>query len=372
MTETKIFTLRDDVGPVPARVVILAGGQGTRFWPISRLDRPKQFLSISSSGESLIQATVRRVEPLCTKHKVLVVCNTLQTKLVMEHVPGATTISEPIAKNTAASIGLAALKLRRESADVAMIVLPSDHAVIDEHKLIATLQRAATLALREDVLVTVGIQPTSPHTGYGYIKRGAVLGEGSYRVSRFYEKPSLERARRYFEGGGFYWNSGMFVWRPSVYLKAVEQYMPELYAALTKIDQDCSDFDNRTNVEAVVLDAFSSLEAISVDFGVLEHARNCCVVEADQIGWSDVGSWDAWANHFKADSQGNMLYGEALLIDSSNCVVHSENKLTAVLGGEDLIIINSPDALLICPRSRVQEVRKVVDQLKAKGRGDLI
>jgi mannose-1-phosphate guanylyltransferase len=349
-------------------VVVLAGGQGTRFWPISRMARPKQFLSISASGESLIQATARRVQTLIGEGKPLIVTNRLHREMILEHVPNADLICEPMGRNTAASIGLAALKLAEKDPDTIMVVLPADHFVSDEEGLVTALQDAVTLATTNDYLVTLGIPPANANTAYGYIKRGKVLSAGRYLVQRFFEKPSFERATKYVEEGDFYWNSGMFVWRARTLLAALKEQMPELYSALLTVTYALG----KPNEAEVMEPIFRRLESVSIDFGVLEHARNCAVVEAGEIGWNDVGSWDAWADRFKTDSDGNLLHGDALAIESKGCVVYSKNRSIAVLGCEDLIIIDSKDAMLVCPRARVQDVRKVVEELKARGRTDLI
>lgn len=348
--------------------VILAGGQGSRFWPVSRQRRPKQFLSISASGESLFQATARRIEPMCGKDRLLVVTNVMHRPLIEQHVPYSRLIAEPLARNTAASIGLAAAYLERTAPDAVMVVLPADHAVSDEAAQRKVLQDAVALATQKPVLVTVGIKPSFPNTAYGYIKRGPKLGDLGYKVGRFFEKPNEERAKKYFESGDFYWNSGMFVWRVEVIMHAIAEFMPDLYAALNAVQPA---FDTPKQ-EAVISEAFAALESVSIDFGVLEHARNCAVIPAPDFGWNDVGSWDAWAGHFAHDADGNLVHGQALLIDSKDCVVQGNGKLVAVLGAKDLIVIDAGDATLVCPRDRVQDVRKIVDELKNKGRTDLI
>lgn len=352
----------------PIRVVILAGGQGTRFWPISRTRKPKQFLSISPSGESLIQMTARRIQPLLNGSALFIVTNSLHQELTKEHVPKAEVLAEPIGRNTAASIGLAAIYARRSGQDPVLVILPADHAVKSEENLVKTLRSAVEIAANKDVLVTIGVKPTLAHTGYGYIKRGTQIDQGAYKVARFYEKPNLERAKKYIESDAFYWNSGMFAWRASVVLNAMEKYMPELYEGLLRIEASLDTNQVRSVCESV----FENLESISIDFGVLEHATNCVVVESLPFGWNDVGSWDAWAEHFALDHDGNLLHGDALAIDAKDCVVHSENRLIAVLGAQDLIIIDGGDALLVCPRERVQDVRQIVEYLKSKGRDNLI
>ena len=347
--------------------VILAGGQGTRFWPISRMQKPKQFLSISSTGESLIQATARRIEGLVGKEHVWVVTNELHSKLVHEHVPNARILSEPQGRNTAASIGLAAIYLEKESPESIMLILPADHAVSDEKQLMEILKNASTIAAKQNLLVTIGVFPESPHTGYGYIKRGPKLANDAFAVARFFEKPSLERAMKYIESGDFYWNSGMFVWKPGVFLEAVRNYLPSLADGLDQIKAAIG-----TKEESQVLEkVFPTLESISVDFGILEHARNCAVVTGQNFGWNDVGSWDAWAENFAKEVNGNLLHGDVVVIDSQNCVVHSEKRLTAVVGADNLVVIDSGDALLVCPREHVQDVRKVVEELKRRGRNEL-
>ncbi|NMC62596.1 MAG: NTP transferase domain-containing protein [SAR324 cluster bacterium] len=350
------------------KAVILAGGQGTRFWPISRMKKPKQFLSLTRSGNSLIGETVRRIEPLCGSENIWVATGDDQTALVKEHVPSAHVISEPCARNTAASLGLAAAYIDKVDPNAVLVCLPSDHAVKDEIALRKVLQDAAELANSQDLLVTIGIRPTHAHTGYGYILRGAPLVSGGFTVRRFYEKPNQERANEYYESGNYFWNSGMFVWKARVLLQEIEEYMPAMYSALMAIQ----DAIGTPEEQEVLKEQFVSMEAISIDFGVLEHARNCAVIPADSFGWNDVGSWDAWAEYFNTDSKNNLVEGDALVLDSRDCIVKSAQRFIAVLGLDDVVVIDSGDALLICPRDRVQDVRKVVQHLKENGRNELI
>lgn len=350
------------------KMTILAGGQGSRFWPVSRMQRPKQFLSVSSDGESLIQSTSRRVVPLVSEENIWIVTNVVHEPMIKEHVPYAKIISEPIGRNTAAAIGLAALHAAYEDPETVLLCLPADHAVSDEEKLRQTLTDVVTLAKEKDLLVTVGIPPTRPDTGYGYIQRGDEIGKNAYRVNRFFEKPSLSRAEKYIEQGGFYWNSGMFGWRASVVLAAIEEFLPALYALL----EELRPYIGTDQEEQQTAEVYEKMESISIDFGIMEHARNTAMVEARPYGWNDVGSWDAWAEHFDTDGDGNLLHGDTLAIDSKNCVVSSKDKLIALVGARDLIVIDSGDALLVCPRESVQDVRKVVKVLKEKGRKDLV
>jgi mannose-1-phosphate guanylyltransferase len=355
-------------------VVILAGGSGTRFWPVSRQAKPKQFLALGATQESLIQSTARRIEPLlCKKSEksLMVVTNKDLISQVRAHVPSAHVLSEPLARNTAASIGLAAIEVVRENPDGIMVILPADHSVSDESVLRGNLERAIEVAKTQQALVTVGIKPESPNTGYGYIQRGPARGEKSYEVTRFFEKPNLERAIDYCASGDFYWNSGMFVWKASVILEAFKEHMPKLMIGLEKINSAFGhvDFDD------VSSEVFRSLDSVSIDFGVLEHAHNCMVVEALPFGWNDVGSWDAWAQHFEADSQGNVASGDVIQVQSKNCISYvagGDKKVIALLGVEDLVVIDTKDALLLCNRNKVQEVKLIVDNLKKLGRTDLL
>jgi mannose-1-phosphate guanylyltransferase len=254
-----------------------------------------------------------------------------------------------------------------------MVVLPADHAVKDEEALRRALSEGVEQARASDSLVTIGIPPTSPHTGYGYIKRGQRIGGRTFQVERFFEKPSLERAKKYLESGDYWWNSGMFVWRASVILEAFKAYLPSMYEGLQAIaallESHKGDSDK---VQAEIASIFSGFESISIDFGVLEHARNCVIIEAEPFGWNDVGSWDQWADNFQSDSQGNLVKGDAIAIDSTGCVVKSEKRLIAAVGLKDVVIIDSGDALLVVSREHVQDVRKVVDELKKLGRTELV
>ncbi len=353
-------------------VAVLAGGQGSRFWPMSRSVRPKQFLSIKESGESLIQSTVRRVEGIVSPENVWVISNPGLVSLITEHVPRARIVCEPVARNTAPCVGLAAVHalVHSRGTDPVMVVLPADHAVKDEERLRAALKEAIEHARRARVLVTIGIPPTHPHTGYGYIKRAGLVDGRTYKVQRFFEKPNMERATKYVEDGSFSWNSGMFVWRASVILDAFKAHLPAMYDGLMEI-KGLIEAGITTAGQEQMHRLFSGFEAISIDFGVLEHARNCLVVAAEEFGWNDVGSWDQWAESFKTDENGNLLEGDSLVIDSTRCVVRSDKRLIAAVGLTDTIIIDAGDALLVVSRDHVQEVRKVVEELKRRGRHEL-
>lgn len=361
---------KDNTENQKGHLVILAGGQGTRFWPMSRQNRPKQFLSIEKDGESFIQLTVRRVLDVQVEGSIppLVVTNVAHEKMAREHIPKAQFICEPCGKNTAPSIALAALWLRKQRSDAPMIVLPSDHVIKNEEGLRKALRQACAIAAKSDVLVTVGIKPTSPHTGYGYIKRGDKFDEGSFKVARFFEKPNQERATEYVESGDFWWNGGMFVWRPSVILSSIEQIMPELYAELMALESKIGTVEEQKALEAM----FSRTQSQSIDFGILEHAKNCVVVPSEDLQWDDVGSWDSWAKLFTRDANANLFKGDVVGVDSHDCVVLTDKKPIAVVGLSNIVVIDAGDAILVCAEDKVQDVKKVVEALKAKGRKELL
>jgi len=349
--------------------VILAGGQGTRFWPMSRKARPKPFLPFGDGRESLIQATARRaLELVGDNSRLWIVTNEVQRALAEEHVPGAQIIAESLPRNTAAAIGLAVAHIRAVDPTAVMVVLPADHAIEREDLLLTALQEAASLAMAEPLIVTVGVPPTSAHTGYGYIRRGASLRGAAYMVHRFYEKPNQERAEQYVSSGLYCWNSGMFISSVETAWNAFEEHMPELFTALGKITEA---LDSPTYEEAVKAE-FEPLESISIDFGVLELARNCAMVWSEPFGWNDIGSWDAWADHFEHDARDNLFRGDVVAIESEGCTVHSEHRLCALVEVSNIVVVDSGDALLICSRDRVQDVKLVVEELRKRGRNDLL
>jgi len=348
-------------------VVILAGGQGTRFWPMSRVKKPKQFLSMLDTGHTLIQETVKRLKPLVSEENCVIVSSAEHYSLVKEQLPKVQIISEPRGRNTAPCIGLAALYLLRNNPESVMIALPADHVIKDEEKLVQAFRQGIEAASSRDVLVTLGVPPTHAHTGYGYIKKGEGTAGGLYRVASFHEKPTLENASKYIESGDFYWNSGMFIWRAEVILDAIEQHIPALHASLMRINEAIGSGSE----QAVVKEEFEKITPVSIDFGVLEHADNCEVIPAEPFGWSDIGSWDAWAEYF-VEKKANFIKGQALLIDSEGCIIHSEHRMTAVLGLNDLVVIDSGDATLVCKRERVQEVKKIVDELRRQEKENLL
>lgn len=378
-------------GPAGApnvHIVILAGGVGTRFWPMSRVARPKQFLAVKEGGESLIQWTVRRIRPFVKGPRLWVVTNPQQAPLVQEHVPDARVLAEPVGRNTTASIMFAAAKIHQEDPNSVMVVLPADHAVADEEKLREAIQQAVSVASQQPLLVTIGITPTFANTAYGYIQVGRALGGGdlgdrafgdsdlgdraladsAFAVNRFYEKPNLDRAKQYFESGSYLWNSGMFCWHTDVILHAFAEHAPNFAAGADALGVALG----TANEEVVLSQVFAGLESISIDFSVLEHAKNCAVIKAEPFGWNDVGSWDSWADLQSRDANGNMSQGDVMLLDSKGSIVVAKDRLIALVGVQDIVVIDAGDAMLVVPRDRAQDVKKVVEELQSQGRRELI
>lgn len=353
---------------IDTRIVVLAGGQGTRFWPVSRKAFPKQFLPLKVGGQSLIAETARRVGPLNSGATTYVVTGANHRELCLRHLPGSTLLCEPAPRNTAPAIAWAAAKIALENPEAVMVVLPADHAVADEAVLRSVLARAIELAAQQDKLVTIGVKPREANTGYGYLQAGTALDNDAFVVDCFHEKPDAEQARDYIARGNCYWNSGMFVWRAGVFLKAVQEHLPDLAEGVAEIVGS----SGTTDEDDVLKRVFPRLPAISVDFGVMERAENTVMVVGQDFGWNDVGSWDAWSQHQELDSAGNALQGQVLLINSRGCTVYGGQRTIGLVGLDNVIVIDSEDALLVCKREAAQDVKSLVDQLKEQGRDDLL
>lgn len=354
-------------------IVILAGGSGTRFWPLSRKKSPKQLMSVFG-GKSMLQRTVERVLPLNPK-RILVVTNAVQaaeTRRQLDYLRGVRieVVEEPQGRNTAPAICLAATIIARYEPEGVMAVLPADHYIRDEDEFAATLLRGAEVA-RNGYLVTLGIAPDRPETGYGYLEADTELrGTGPYPVKRFIEKPDRQRALEFLAAGSFFWNSGMFLWRADVILDQIAILMPELaraFAGLTFSPEIWEPADLRPQIEAV----YAMVDSQSIDYGVMERAANVMMLPA-AFGWSDVGSWGAIPDVLDLDGAGNVVIDtETVVIDSHGCVVRGD-KLTALVGVADLVVVDTPDALLVCARERAQEVKQVTEELERRKLGRLL
>ena len=348
--------------------VIMAGGKGTRFWPRSRQKRPKQLLNILGH-RSMLQHTIARISALLPLENILVVAGEQHGEEVrsqLAELPAENIILEPVGRNTAACIGLAALLVRQRDPSAVMVVLPADHLITEEDLFLATIRAAGAMARRQKALITLGIRPSSPATGYGYIEAGENAGASQsyifYQVTSFHEKPSLERAKEYLEKGNFYWNSGMFIWQAEVVLEAMERHLPGLYGDLDALSPHLGADGLGDAIDRI----YPDLESISIDYGVMEKADNVLMLPAE-FGWNDLGTWATMAQIWPKDDQQNVYQGETLAIESERNVVFSRERLCVLLGIDDLIVVDTEDALLVCPVSRAQDVGKALDLLRQRG-----
>lgn len=351
--------------------LILAGGKGERFWPRSRKNYPKQFLCLTGDGRTMIQKTVDRIRSLVDPEDIFISTNAGYRELVKEQlpeVPQANILCEPVGRNTAPGIGLGAVHIRKKYDDAVMLVLPSDHLIKDEETFRGVLSEAVKTAEDESCLVTMGIKPTAPETGYGYIRflREGAVGN-AHKVERFVEKPNLEKAREYLADGGYLWNSGMFVWKVSVILGCMEKYLPEIYSGLVKIEEAIGSDAQ----ESVLNDAFEKMPSESIDYGVLEKEDGIRVLPGD-FGWDDVGSWLALERMRELDGAGNMLSGNIVTVGVDNCIIEGGKKLIAAVGLKDLVIVDTEDAILICNKENTADIKKIVENLRKDKREEYL
>lgn len=348
----------------------MAGGVGTRFWPRSREKSPKQLLEILGKG-TMIQNTVRRLESVVHARDVFVVTNRIQKVLVMkqlETLPEENILVEPVGRNTAPCIGLAALHAKQVDPSAVMIVLPADHIIQNEAEFARLLKLASDIAYESGSLLTIGIKPTHPETGYGYIQMFTEDGvhnpysaKGVYKVKTFAEKPNLQTAERFLSSGDFLWNSGMFIWRVDAILKEIERCLPDLHTELSRIEPTIGASSYHSTLEK----SYGMIRGISIDYGVMEKAEKVYVIPGD-FGWSDIGSWDEVYRLSGKDERGNSITGKVIQQDTNNSYIYSPDKVVATIGVDDLIIVNTPDALLICKRGMSQNVKEISDYLKRK------
>ncbi len=351
--------------------VIMAGGRGERFWPKSRSGCPKQFLSLTADGETMIQKTVKRLEPLVAPEDVYIVTNAAYMDLIAEQLPALpreNVIAEPCARNTAPCVGLAAAVIEKKYGEAVMFVLPSDHLIHSEDMYLDTLRKAAAAAETGRNLVTLGITPNYPETGYGYIKYVRGSGkDGVYDVERFVEKPDLATAKGYLKSGGYLWNSGMFIWKASSILWNIAQYMPDLYEGL----QPIAEAYGTPAFDAVLNENFQHLPSESIDFGIMEKASDIYTIPGN-FGWDDVGSWLALERINPLDGEGNMFSGDIISVDTKNCTVCGGKRTVAVLGLEDMVIVDTPDALLVCDKNSTQDIKKVLAKIREADKTELL
>lgn len=335
--------------------VILAGGVGSRFWPFSRELEPKQFIKIVGE-ESLLQATIQRLKGVVELKNIYIITNNIyfyevKAQISKFSIPNKNIILEPQGKNTAPAIGLCARLISQIDKNAILLILPSDHYIKNIENFKKTIKRALDCA-KNDLLVTIGIKPANPSTGYGYIKTNDKKN-GYLKVEKFLEKPDLDKAKKYFKHKNFYWNSGMFIWKAAVFLEEAKIYLPKLYANLQMI--------NSVNDIPKV---WPKIKPISVDYGIMEHSKRIALIAAN-FYWTDLGSWEALAEIFPKDKKDNLVHGDSLNLDSHGlCVFTRGNRLISTIGIKNTVIVDTPDALLVCDRDKTQDVKKLVEKLK--------
>ena len=343
-------------------IVLMAGGRGERFWPRSRQARPKHVLSIVGEKPMLAQ-TLSRLNGIVPKENIFIITNKEQIAGVQSICPELSKdqiIAEPIGRDTAAAVGLANILVKRKNPDATFAILPADHVVHNEEGFKTCLNAAFDVANTKEALVTIGIEPTSPSTAYGYIKKGPQEGI-SYKVEQFVEKPNLETAKQYLASGNYFWNAGMFVWKTAVLQKALEQHCPELSKGLNIL---ADQLQSGTSLDVALEELYPQLPKISVDYALMEKADNVYTVPSS-FDWDDVGEWPAIARHNKPDAQGNIIQGTVISEASSgNIVVSEEGHLVALVGVEDLIVVQTPEATLICHKDKAQDLKKLVNKIK--------
>lgn len=351
--------------------VIMAGGSGTRLWPLSRQLNPKQFLPLVDADSTMLQATLKRLEGLDQSMPVLI-CNEHHRFLAAEQLrqvgmEQATIILEPVGRNTAPAIALAAMQATRDGADPIMLVLAADHLIKDVAAFQASVLIALNLA-QTGKLVTFGITPTHPETGYGYLQMGKSVGEGGFEVSQFVEKPDLSTAQAYLADGGYYWNSGMFMFRASRYLQELEVFQPDILAACrASLEQGQTDmFFTRVNS-----DIFGACPDDSIDYAVMEKTAHAVMVPLD-AGWSDIGAWSALWEAGEKSADGNVIKGDVLSENTTGSYVHATHRLVTTVGIENMIVVETKDAVLVAHKDHVQDVKKIVDQLKSSKRHEQV
>lgn len=351
--------------------LIMAGGRGERFWPRSRKSLPKQFLSLTDDGKTMIQLTVERISPLVKLEDIYIATNKDYKQLALEQLPGIpeeNILCEPVGRNTAPCIGLGAVHMAKKYEDATMLVLPSDHQIKFTKMFLRTLEDACKLAEENTNLVTIGITPDYPETGYGYIKFDSHEIEGrAFKVERFVEKPSLEVAKEYLATEEYLWNSGMFAWKVSSILKNIKQFMPDTYERLMKIQEAIGNPEQ----EMVLEKEFHGMQSQSIDYGIMEKAKDIYILPGT-FGWDDVGSWLAVERIQKTNEFGNVVNGNIITVNTKNCIIQGGKKLIATVGLEDLIVVDTEDATLICAKDSAGDIKKVLENLKICNRDEYI
>lgn len=349
--------------------VIMAGGKGERFWPKSRESHPKQFLSLTDDGKTMIQKTVGRISSLIQPEDIFIVTNACYKPLVKEQlpdIPEENILAEPYGRNTAPCIAFASAVIKHKYDNAVMVVLPSDHLIKYENIYIRTLCNAIVTATEGNNLVTIGITPAYPETGYGYINFGEESGN-AYKVERFVEKPDLRTAKKYLSSGKYLWNSGMFVWKVSAIEERFKKLMPKVYDSAEKIGQSFGTPD----FEKILETEYSKFPSESIDFGIMEKASDIYTIPGN-FGWDDVGNWLAVERINETDDNQNYIEGDVITQNCKRTTICGGKRLVAVVGTEDIIIVDTDDAILVCSKNNTQDVKKIIAHLKENNRTELI
>ncbi len=357
--------------------VIMAGGGGTRFWPMSRHEVPKQLLNLSGK-DLMINETVDRVSTVAAKEDIFIVTNVDQVPGMEKATAGRIRpdhiLSEASARNTAACVGYAAMEIVKKYGDGIMTIFPADHFIKDEAAFTRVLKGAVKIAEEKNCLVTLGITPTFACTGYGYIRfdkndAGTSAGDGitARPVVEFKEKPDAATAEEYVKSGEYAWNSGMFVWKASVILEEFKKLLPDVYVCLEKMGEAMGSADEKR----IINEIYPNIPSISIDYGIMEKSDIVNVISAE-MGWNDVGSWDNLGVLYDEDADGNVFAGDHLAIDTKGCITYSKKRLISTVGVQDLIIVETDDAVMVVDKSRAQDVKLLVDELKKQGRKELL
>ena len=337
--------------------VIMSGGLGSRFWPKSRKNLPKQFLK-TVGDKTMIECTVDRIKNIIPEDRIGIVTNKCYVPLIKNllNIKEENIFKEPLNKETASCIGLAAIKLLKRDFEAVMVVLPSDHVIIGQEDFENTIRTAIDAAADGDYLVTMGINPTRPESGYGYIEKGDEVENGIFKVKRFVEKPNVDVAKSFLEKGSYFWNSGMFVWRADRLLKEIKKYLPDLYKSLMKIYEHIGMQDE----DEIIRNEYEQIDGISIDFGVMQRTHKAVVVETKFV-WDDIGSFTAMERFLGRDENGNILCGcDGSLFDVSDTIILGDKRLIAAIGLKDMIIVDTNDVILICPKERCPDIKELV------------
>lgn len=353
--------------------VIMAGGGGTRFWPLSRQKTPKQLLNLSGK-DLLVNEAVERMATVIGKSNIFIVTADLQAPAMLTATQGKVfprnILAEPAARNTAACIGYAAMEIVRKYGDGVMIITPADHYIEDVPALTDIFKTAILTAEDQDKLITIGLKPTFPSTGFGYIKYDADSQSAVKPVIEFKEKPDEETAKRYIDSGRYLWNSGMFIWKASLILKKLEEYVPDVYKDLKKI----GDAMNKPEEQQVLHEVYPNIRKISIDFAVMEPSasKGDVLVIPGDCGWNDVGSWDMMDIIHDPDDNNNILLGDVVAVDVKDAVIYSSTRTVAAVDVDNIVIVETPDAIMVCQKDKAQDVKRIVDALNKSGRKELL